>query len=71
MKQIQPFKKYWLQLTSIVVCRLKCATIAHADLLKKIVDVNLANDENLVIFVTDRHTEWRNAITICIAWFFI
>ena len=24
MKQIQPFQKHWLQLTSIVVCRLKC-----------------------------------------------
>ena len=23
MKQIQPFQKHWLQLTSIVVCRLK------------------------------------------------
>ena len=25
MKQIQPFQKHWLQLTSIVVCRLKGA----------------------------------------------
>ena len=25
MKQIQPFQKHWLQLTSIVVCRLKCS----------------------------------------------
>ena len=23
MKQIQPFQKHWLQITSIVVCRLK------------------------------------------------
>ena len=28
MKQIQPFQKHWLQLTSIVVCRLKCSNWA-------------------------------------------
>ena len=29
MKQIQPFQKHWLQITSIVVCRLKAADYQH------------------------------------------
>ena len=27
MKQIQPFQKHWLQITSIVVCRLNLAHV--------------------------------------------
>ena len=44
MKQIQPFQKHWLQITSIVVCRLNVIKTAqvgyfdiHANFLSKIV----------------------------------
>ena len=32
MKQIQPFQKHWLQLTSIVVCRLNSLTSGRCDI---------------------------------------
>ena len=40
MKQIQPFQKHWLQLTSIVVCRLKSIAIESVPAKQVGMDVN-------------------------------
>ena len=46
MKQIQPFQKHWLQITSIVVCRLK-----GFDMWDKIVGLDPCQDDVEMVFV--------------------